>query len=415
MFDPAEPHPWASAMVVAVNKEQQQQQAETTTSAAASLDKQRLRQPWADAGLPHSRPAPVPTSAQQQPTLPDEPFEGPMDRQMQRAKLARSAAVDTATAEAAPLPEQDRNASATRLEALPSFGQTGPATTDGAVGGSFACQQPREQHHILVDAAADSDSRDSFAFGAAAPACTTVVEEGSRDSFAGFGGLALRLDDDSPSPPRSPAGFAPRDRSAHRLASPDPGEAAVRAAGTGGANTTNPQGASKHVRDAGSGGAEAPGPLPTFLRRAVGEHPGSAVTAAAASLPGSDDSNSTRAAVGEGGTAGAGGRRRSGGGVVALPSPSQLDPAVLDSLPLPIKRELELAYGAPIQSRCMPMTVVIMDLQIGINELAWPALTQLRPEAMCAGQEAEATPRTHDRARQGQQEQDQAAAAAAGE
>lgn len=32
--------------------------------------------------------------------------------------------------------------------------------------------------------------------------------------------------------------------------------------------------------------------------------------------------------------------------IEALPSPSQLDIAVLDSLPLAIKRELEVAYGA---------------------------------------------------------------------
>lgn len=31
--------------------------------------------------------------------------------------------------------------------------------------------------------------------------------------------------------------------------------------------------------------------------------------------------------------------------IQALPSPSQLDIAVLDSLPLAIKRELEVAYG----------------------------------------------------------------------
>ena len=341
MFDPEEAHPWATSMIAAVAKEQGH--AEAGTAAAASPAEQRPHQPWADAGPPAGQTALASKGAHKQADSPDKPFKGPMDRQLQRANAKGRAAGGGSAATGAPPPAQ--GSTSDRPGALPSFGNGRPAAcaaaADDASRDSFAFQQhhSRGQRQLCADASEDGNSRDSFALGAGPPTSMAAVQDGSRDSFVGFGGLALRLDDDSRRPPLSPAAFPCSPRCSQRTPRRGPEGAADQAvtdAGGAVAGST-PAGALK--------GAAPHVALPSFLQRAVERLPAPA-DGGATPLRVSDDGNSEHGAQCGGGAPSPGGRRHNSS-VVALPSPSQLDPAVLDSLPLAIKRELELAYGTP--------------------------------------------------------------------
>lgn len=339
-------------MVAAVEKEKEQQQrAAGGGSIDTSPDKQRPHQPWADAGLLRREPAPVPASIRQQPESPDKPFKGPMDHQLQRAMCAGSRPGMTAEG-----PSRSTlglsGSSDSRPIALPSFGK---AVSDGGEAHGVNDRTPPKQPPMKpawADPAADEDSRDSFAFGGEPPTCNTIIEDGSRDSFAGFGGLTLQLDEDSHSPPLSPVGF-PLRRSVHDRRS-HLGKGSI---GVSSVRMGYPEDAGIGMRKAGTSSVQQPAVLPSFLERAMGKQPECVVSAAGDSAPvlDGDDSNAAGTPVDHSRAHAAGSRQRDD--VSALPSPSQLDQAVLDSLPLAIKRELELAYGGA-SARIIPVTAI---------------------------------------------------------
>lgn len=290
VFDPSDPHPWAASMVAAAEQEQRQRSGDPS---AVTLERSHH---------PPQVSKPYDTTKF--------PARGPLSRQVDNAAPVGAAAERGVPVEpiAAAL-----NIRPVDCNPIDPDHAAGALTVDDGSRGSFAFSRGSGSRGPRAPTAESEDDpdRDSFSFSTILPQPTARESHGDgHQQFVGFLELALQLEDDM-----------------HAEAVHTPSMLAAQSADGTFCEARHCKKPTK-TRDEVLSDSRQP-------QRNVSSEDATAtearVSEAMANL------GAPKAALEQG--------THHSSCIEALPSPSQLDAAVLDSLPLAIKRELELAYG----------------------------------------------------------------------